>query len=62
MPAKPLSLKNYIQMNFINNNLHTLKFKLMKRINGIIEEVKVTIIDLKECGPVKIFPFKKKKF
>ena len=33
----------------------------MKRINGIIEEVKVPIIDLNDCGPVKIFLFKKKK-
>ena len=61
MPAKLLSLKNYINLNFINNKLHTLKLDVMKRINGRIEEVKVPIIDLNDCGPVKIFPFKKKK-
>ena len=52
-------LKYYKYLNFINNNIYTSMLNAKKRMKGSNEDVKVTIIDFKDSGPVIIFLKKK---
>ena len=50
-----LSSSYYIYLKFIYYYICTFKIKAINNIRGINPEVKVTIIDFKDKGPVIIF-------